>query len=549
MALQASGTISFSQITNEFGTPPGKNLGAYRLDNQELNTNEGTVSYKEALGIETIPLDAGIPTSGEIKFSDFYGKRLNLIVDFYNHPTESIPTTSLTRDISFIVYRQGSGAAAAVATFTAQDGSGDTFTITNNSSNGQKIETRTVKKNVTYDVVFTMPTVTAQQGLIASSDALKSTASDTGKHSKGGRIFKLVSGTSKKAFFDSVGTSNDRDDMQITLPENINHIFTSGTGVRIRSSGPVADQSNIDGDTGSDNQRITRPITYILTENIDTIQVVLRKNIKTRYEENNPNTTIVVGGFKSKPTSGNVTGKVIAFANQTIGSKKTNRNNVALRTGSWGSNTQLITVIGSGGSLYGAGGDGGSGGGIPSAAGQGGQGSSAFGVQYPTTIINQGVIFGGRGGGGGGAGGWGWSFADVQDGCEGRRDQSLRIGGGGGAGGRGLPAGNGGPANTQSALAGGAGANFAGSGSSGTVDLDGSAGGGGSTSGGQGCNRHAFSGGGGAIESNGNGGNVSYGGEGSGGQRGYAIIIGSGGSIVSYSGNAASGITTNGTVS
>ena len=173
MALQASGTISFSQITNEFGTPPGKNLGAYRLDNQELNTNEGTVSYKEALCIETIPLDAGIPTSGEIKFSDFYGKRLNLIVDFYNHPTESIPTTSLTRDISFIVYRQGSGVADAVATFTAQDGSGDTFTITNNSSNGQKIETRTVKKNVTYDVVFTMPTVTAQQGLIASSDALK----------------------------------------------------------------------------------------------------------------------------------------------------------------------------------------------------------------------------------------------------------------------------------------------------------------------------------------------------------------------------------------
>jgi hypothetical protein len=77
-------------------------------------------------------------------------------------------------------------------------------------------------------------------------------------------------------------------------------------------------------------------------------------------------------------------------------------------------------------------------------AGQGGQGSSALGIQYPTTIINQGVIFSGRGGGGGGAGGWGWTFSDTQDGCEGRQDQTLRIGGGGGAGGRGLPGGNGG---------------------------------------------------------------------------------------------------------
>ena len=31
MALQASGPISFSQISNEFGLPSGKNLGAYRI--------------------------------------------------------------------------------------------------------------------------------------------------------------------------------------------------------------------------------------------------------------------------------------------------------------------------------------------------------------------------------------------------------------------------------------------------------------------------------------------------------------------------------------
>ena len=67
MALQASGNpISFSQISNEFGTPTGKNLGAYRVS--------------QTVGELTRPLDDGIPTSGEIKFSDFYSKRLNMVV-------------------------------------------------------------------------------------------------------------------------------------------------------------------------------------------------------------------------------------------------------------------------------------------------------------------------------------------------------------------------------------------------------------------------------------------------------------------------------------
>lgn len=351
MALQASGPISFSQIANEFGTPPGKNLGAYIV-----SQSVGSLS--------NLPLDTGIPQSGPIAFSDFYSKRLNIVVDFYS-----------------------------------------------------------IQENTT------------------------------------------------------------------------------------------------------------------------------RRNARDRYNNNLANNT-VIGGFKGKPPNSSGT-KVYINVNKTIGSAKGNINNVALRTGSWDSNTQLITVIGSGGSLYGAGGDGGAGGGIPGAAGQGGQGSSAFGVQYPTTIINQGVIFGGRGGGGGGAGGWGSGVRDVQDGCEGRVNESLRIGGGGGAGGRGLPAGNGGPANTGSRLdlSRGGIANFAGSGSSGTVNSNGSGGGGGSTSGGSGCNIHASSGGGGNIESSGGGGNVSYGGEGSGGQRGYAIIIGSGGSIISYSGNSTLGDTVSGTVS
>jgi hypothetical protein len=67
MALQASGPISFAEIANEFGTPSGKNLGAYRVS--------------QTIGNLTRPLDDDIPISGTIRFSDFYNKRLNIVVN------------------------------------------------------------------------------------------------------------------------------------------------------------------------------------------------------------------------------------------------------------------------------------------------------------------------------------------------------------------------------------------------------------------------------------------------------------------------------------
>ena len=69
MTLQASGAISFGNIVNEFGQPPGKNLGAYRV-----SQNIGTLT--------NLPLDTGVPQSGQIKFSNFYSKRANIVVDY-----------------------------------------------------------------------------------------------------------------------------------------------------------------------------------------------------------------------------------------------------------------------------------------------------------------------------------------------------------------------------------------------------------------------------------------------------------------------------------
>ena len=78
MTLQGSGTIRFSDITNEFGTPPNRNIGAYRVS-------------ESFSGLTNMPLDDGIPQSGRINFSDFYNKKLNMVVDCFSS-SGSIPS-------------------------------------------------------------------------------------------------------------------------------------------------------------------------------------------------------------------------------------------------------------------------------------------------------------------------------------------------------------------------------------------------------------------------------------------------------------------------
>ena len=81
MALQGSGNpISFSQIRAEFGTGTNR-VGQYRRDDSSFtNKSPGTFS--------NMPLDTGVPTSGTIKFSNFYSKKLNIVVDCYSGSTE-----------------------------------------------------------------------------------------------------------------------------------------------------------------------------------------------------------------------------------------------------------------------------------------------------------------------------------------------------------------------------------------------------------------------------------------------------------------------------
>lgn len=74
-----SGTIKFSHIVTEFGMPPEKNIGAYRV-----NQSIGGINWR---------LDDGVPTTGKISFSELRGKTANVVVDY---PPLSAPEYNIT---------------------------------------------------------------------------------------------------------------------------------------------------------------------------------------------------------------------------------------------------------------------------------------------------------------------------------------------------------------------------------------------------------------------------------------------------------------------
>lgn len=75
MTIKASGSsLSFTEIATEFGYSTDNKLGNYRVTYD--NTPQGG-------SFSNLPLDAGIPQSGAISFSEFYSKQLNIVVQGY----------------------------------------------------------------------------------------------------------------------------------------------------------------------------------------------------------------------------------------------------------------------------------------------------------------------------------------------------------------------------------------------------------------------------------------------------------------------------------
>ena len=79
MTIKASGNpLAFTEIEAEFGGTPGRSFGKYRRDDPAFTNKSPSGS-----SLSNLTLDTGIPASGEIKFSQFYGKKLNMVVDYY----------------------------------------------------------------------------------------------------------------------------------------------------------------------------------------------------------------------------------------------------------------------------------------------------------------------------------------------------------------------------------------------------------------------------------------------------------------------------------
>ena len=109
MTIKNSGSqLSFSEIESEFGNNPARSLGQYRRDDPSGNFDNASPSGSS---LSNLPLDTGIPTSGEIKFSQFYGKQLNMIVDYFND------TGSSGGEASNVLNRQDNGANTMAATW------------------------------------------------------------------------------------------------------------------------------------------------------------------------------------------------------------------------------------------------------------------------------------------------------------------------------------------------------------------------------------------------------------------------------------------------
>ena len=160
----------------------------------------------------------------------------------------------------------------------------------------------------------------------------------------------------------------------------------------------------------------------------------------------NDKTSITSTGFRGTGKSVRKTSKNIVYITRKIGSEKAGgaggRTKCALRTqdnnawfGGDPSGAKVLIRLGSGGKLYGAGGDGGNGAKWAATGSQGEDGTSALGLEIDVesvTVDPGGIIQGGGGGGGGGGSAREGSTHDRQ------------TGGGGGGGGAGLPAGTGG---------------------------------------------------------------------------------------------------------
>lgn len=361
-----TGQISFSQIAEEFGTPPGKNLGAYRVN--------------QTVGDRSWPLDDGVPQSGPISFSQLREKTINVVVDYAGNDTEynvnsatryssgvqigyrtTLPGFSDTKKVKNLI-RKNLGGTRGVSSVSVNPSYFPTAEVTVDTSGGKgygcRVKILRGNNFFTKTVVYSVSIVSGGGGY-SVGDVLSATAF--------GINFSItVTSVTSGGRFVFSGIVN-------TISYSPKSQTTTITGSVLTASG------------GSGSGCI----------------VQLTKPEKSGFECN-----IISGG------NGYNVGDVLSVTdfgiNFSLTVTFTSPSGAALSTGNW-SNTDLVFYIRNGALVAGTGGSGGYGGGAGGSGGTGENGGYAFSAQYNCTII---VESGGslRGGGGGGGGSGGYYF-------------------------------------------------------------------------------------------------------------------------------------------
>ena len=126
MAIKSSGSLSFTEIRTELGPPPSSNIGFYRQN----------FTDSSRYGNLTLPIADGVPVSGEIKFSDFYSKRLNIVVDHFS--------SNETRANSRAKWTSNTGGAGIYV--VGGDSTGLTKVDIGNDTSGKKVYIHATKR-------------------------------------------------------------------------------------------------------------------------------------------------------------------------------------------------------------------------------------------------------------------------------------------------------------------------------------------------------------------------------------------------------------------
>lgn len=538
-----TGTIKFSDITSEFGTPGGKNLGAFRVN--------------QSIGGRSWTLDAGVPTSGTIRFSDLRGKTCNVVVDYTGgdilSSTVYVPTfaSGVSHDFNDdtntdISFSYTNNARVTVEPQVRNDPGGGGNTTSRKHYLVTFLDGTIVSSDVSNITIGSVSSVSAS-GLettmalsskqFVSSNSFRVWFADSQgengfvknfeirwggqSQSSGGSpqvqtIFTVSrsAGNTNSITFSASGYSNvsfslsndSTQDVSRTINAGVAYLVTGSGALRIGQNGSRIELDDGGGGNDADyNDLMVAASAGYFYQAGSSFYYILPDVIGTAKDAYNLS-GVVVGGFKSLPASFE-TKKVHHLIRRRIGN--------GFSSGEWDTNTTLLRfIVTSTGGIYGAGGGGGKGANQDGSGQRGFDGGNALSLFYNSEVVVEsgGVIAGGGGGGGGGA----YQYNGGPD---------ARGPGSGGGGGAGFPSGSGGPRGTLFACPSGN-CNQGREGNPGSLTTGGLGGpsGGGITGGGQGG-------------AGGNGGNLGLpGGAGTGANTGSPGQGGSAGKALSYSG-------------